>query len=89
MLLKIFFRNYPMLVNMKGCGLRADSVTETDQIDFQVPSASNRFGGFGHIWIENMIRLRRPWKLGAAPRGRSSTGTATRRRHQEVEERGW
>jgi len=40
---------------MKGCGLRADSVTETDQIDFQVPSASNRFGGFGHIWIENMI----------------------------------
>jgi len=43
----VFFRNYPMLFNMKVCGLRADSVTETDQIDFQVPSASNRLVIFG------------------------------------------
>ena len=37
------------------CWLRADSVTETDQIDFQVPSAWNRFGGFDHICIESRI----------------------------------
>jgi hypothetical protein len=49
-----------MLVKHERCGgLRADSVTETDQIDFQVPSAWNRFGGFGHIWIENRITVSR------------------------------